>query len=700
MNVLVLDFETFWRSKDYTLSKLSPLDYIRSPLFHAQLLGISINNSKPVVYSTNEDIDNVLRYIQWDNYLVVGHNLDGFDGLILSERWGIRPKWTLDTIVAMRWLGLSSVCGESHASLTSMLNTGVKRQGTMISDGKNWPQDFTPVEQEAFKMYCGQDVEQCTKNIYSMMNSFSSREELAAVIKFSSITSRMATDPVFQLDLPKLLTYRQELLNKTAQAREELKHIFHFNTDEEFLKSIRSTAKLTSMFQTLGVEPPLAVSAPKTKEALAKIKERIAILESMDMPGAEIAELRRQIKEREYRVKTPSYSKTNIEFLNMLEHEDPRVALLARARLENFSAGELARCENLIRFAQSAKPLPIMLKTFGAHTSRYGAGTTEGKSSGINVQNFKSRGGKSPLREAVRTPPGYVLVEVDSSQIECRTLAYVANQTDLLQLFRDKGDPYADFANKCAPQYSAKQIHDGAKAGNPELSLLRQVAKTIVLGAGYGVGHKKIAQLLWRSNVKLEPEYTPHENSARNFLNVYRSTNSNIAGFWQTCNDIMAQMLNEAPCTFGGPQNNLFRFGMDSILAYGPCHTITLPSGFKLRYPHFRQERSEETGELEFVYERQRGKNTQTLRMWAGSLTENLIQSLAFQILMWQFTKMMEEGLLIKVNVHDSGGVLAPEAEAQAVADRMVAIMRTPPPWAPGLPLDAEYKIGTNFEVI
>ena len=54
MRVITLDFETFWSSRDYTLSKMGPIEYVRDPRFHAQLLGVRVDRGPVNVYESHE----------------------------------------------------------------------------------------------------------------------------------------------------------------------------------------------------------------------------------------------------------------------------------------------------------------------------------------------------------------------------------------------------------------------------------------------------------------------------------------------------------------------------------------------------------------------------------------------------------------------------------------------------------------------
>jgi hypothetical protein len=56
MKTLVLDFETRWDSKEYTLSKLTTEEYIRSPKFKAFGLGWKWFGEDKKEWVTHDDI--------------------------------------------------------------------------------------------------------------------------------------------------------------------------------------------------------------------------------------------------------------------------------------------------------------------------------------------------------------------------------------------------------------------------------------------------------------------------------------------------------------------------------------------------------------------------------------------------------------------------------------------------------------------
>ena len=74
----------------------------------------------------------------------------------------------------------------------------------------------------------------------------------------------------------------------------------------------------------------------------------------------------------------------------------------------------------------------------------------------VNLQNLP-RGGA--LRKAMRAPTGYCLCVSDSSQIEARTLAWFAGQTDLVDEFKHGVDVYSSFATTVYGYQVTKKEH-------------------------------------------------------------------------------------------------------------------------------------------------------------------------------------------------------------------------------------------------
>lgn len=104
-----------------------------------------------------------------------------------------------------------------------------------------------------------------------------------------------------------------------------------------------------------------------------------------------------------------------------------------------------------------------------------------------NMQNLPSgrREGQSDLlRRSIVAQGNSVIVNYDASQIECRVLAYVANQTDVLEVFASGGDVYS-YAAAHIYGVPYEDITKGRKSSDPEeahkYGMMRQYGKTATL---------------------------------------------------------------------------------------------------------------------------------------------------------------------------------------------------------------------------
>lgn len=691
--LIVIDFETYWDSKTYTLSKMGPIEYVRNEKFTPQLCAFALSNGSCCVdcsvveharlQTTFENLDT--HDVAW-----CGHNMHGFDSLILSEFFDFHPQKIYDTIAMMRWTGLSRVCRESHAALTEFLGNGHKAAGTVVSDHKQWPDDFTPEERMFFIQYCKDDAGQCYQNALDMLPYMT-----PDALRFMSITARMATEPSFVLDEDLLLEYLSDLDAAADKARQELMAMFSFQTNADMLAALRSADKFAGMLRSLGIEPPLKESAAKTKTK----REKLQLAADAGVPGA-AEEL-----ENMQPVMTYAFSKTDVDFVLMQDHPDPRVALLVRTRLQLNSSIDRSRAETLLKFARMHKPLPIMLGAWLAHTGRYSAGASADagtKTDKLQFQNLSKRDpSKRKLRQAIKVPKGKVVVACDSSQIEARGLAFVSNEVGLLTQFREGRDPYSELAETIFG-IPWQDIKAGAKSGDKKMEMYRNTGKTGILSCGYGVGSAKYSNTLLRQGIHLHEDLDRHHELARYAHGIYRAAHPNIVAFWKTAENVLEAMLRGESGTFGGPNNDIYTFG---IMPVGPrtdlcVPSVRFPSGYILRYPGLRAERNDR-GKWQFLYDTYKGASKIPTHIYGGAFTNNLVQGLSFvDVIMYQGCRMDEAGIKLACNIHDAWASVVPEEQGEYVKQQMLHYMSIVPPALNGLPVACEAKIGTTFEIV
>lgn len=661
--LVFIDFETFFNAKTYTLSKMGPIEYIRDPRFEVLCVGVQIDHNQTVVCPADNGLDvRFLKALKLEEQgtIVVGHNMAGFDALILSEHYGIHPWMIGDTIPMMNWVGLSRIIKCTHKELTATLGHGIKKPGTVVSDGKH-RQDFTEAEWAYFTDYCKDDVSQCAANFYSMLPYMQ-----PDALKLISLTAKMATEPAFVPDLQMLQEYLNQLDDEQEQARLSLAHILKYDTTTELLKAIRSPRIFPTLMEQVGGVCPMKWSDKKQCEI-------------------------------------PATAKNDLEFVAMADDPNPDIALLVQTRLNLNSSIQKSRAESLVR--KGAKPVPIMLATYKAHTGRYAAGSSEG-SDKLNFQNLSKRDpSKLIIRRALKAPEGYKVVACDSSQVEARMLAWEAEQEDLIEQFRTGRDPYAEMASKIF-HVEAQAIHDGAKhnddPNHTTYKVYRNVGKTCVLSAGYGIGAELFAQYLLRSNVHLSDDLEEHNALSKQAHTIYRGVNFKITQFWKLCDNILDHLCKDttmgAHFTFG--HADMFTAGWDCIpLTSERAAYIQLPNKFRLWYPdlHIGEDHF---GGISKLYKRWEHGKLLDNRITGPKCVENITQSLAFHMLAWQACRMSDAGIDIKANIHDSFCTVVPDAQAEDAKATMERVMSSVPEWLTGFPVGCEAEIGTDFTVV
>lgn len=380
--MITVDFETYY-SKDFSLSKLSTEAYIRDPRFHVIGVGVKVDDG-PVEWVTGGEVKPYLHSLDLPNRYLLCHHA-AFDGAILAWKYGILPKYYLDTLSMSRPVTGQTV-GGSLAKLATYFNLGVKGTEVVKALGKRLI-DFDPDELHAYGEYCRNDV-QLTYDLYHKLLPYTTPQEQYII----DMVIRMYTDPVLQLDSMQLQSHlvrtqfkKQVLLDRLQGVHKDL---------------LMSNPKFAEVLASFGVDPPKKISAKTGKETWA-------------------------------------FSKSDEGFKALLEHEDERVQALVAARLGVKSTLEETRTQKFIEIAGRGS-LPIMLNYYRAHTGRMSGGD------GANPQNL-TRG--SPLRYSMIAPPKHVVIAGDSAQIEARLLAWFSGEFDLVSDFRTGEDIYSKFAS-------------------------------------------------------------------------------------------------------------------------------------------------------------------------------------------------------------------------------------------------------------
>lgn len=604
MKIITIDFETYY-SQTFSLSKMTTEEYIRSPEFEVVGVSVSVDDNAPVWFSgTKEQTQGFLNGLNMHEHMVVAHNAV-FDLAILSWHFGIFPKAIIDTLSMARAIHGTEV-GGSLAKLAEHYGAGVKGTEVINALGKRRI-DFNAEELVRYGEYCINDVA-LTYDIFRKMSVGFPMVEY----KLIDLTIRMFTEPSLELNRIVLIGH----LESVRRGKERLLDIVELDK-----KELMSNDKFANALSYLGVTPPRKISPTTGKETWA-------------------------------------FAKTDEEFKALAEHPSLVVQALVAARLGTKSTLEETRTQRFIGIANRGK-LPIPLRYYAAHTGRWGGDDK------VNLQNLPRA---SMLKYAILAPEGYLMIDADSSQIEARMLAWLAEQNDLVDAFEKGEDVYKIMASSIY----GKPVSDINKQE-------RFMGKTTILGAGYGMGSVKFQAQLLRDNVELTADET------KRIIDVYRSTYEWIPLLWRQAGVALEAILNDQTAPLG-------RTG---VLSVEGKKGIKLPNGMYIKYPNLRKQTNEK-GKDEFVYDTKKGKATIPNRIYGGKVVENVCQALA-RIAIGEQMLQVAKKYKVVMTVHDAIACIVPEAEVTTAVEYVEMCMRMRPKWGMDLPLNCESGYGKSY---
>lgn len=637
MNLVFLDYETFW-SQTHDIKKCGgPIRYVLHPDTEIQSCAVKINTEPTVVYFGDE-IKRAFAEIDWKNAMAIGHNMAGFDAFIHAWRFGINPKaWGCTQALARPIY--SKTCGTSLKAVAEALGVGHKLSLEATNTKGKRLADFTPEEIEAMREYNGVDTDLCAA-IFHKLAKIAGMKELKTI----DYTIRMATQPKFVTDI-KLL---QETLEKVdAEKIAVLNDIaLRFDIDgcddedrqEQVKKLLGSAPKFAKILEDLGVEVPMKMSK-KTKKM------------------------------------SPALAKTDQPLLDLLEHPDERVAAVVSARLDVKSTILQTRMQAFIDNTVGGRYLPMPLHYCGADTT--------GRWSGYiyNPQNMPRINPKKPkhsdaLRNSLMAPPGYKIVVADQSGIELRVNHFLWKVQSSMDLYAK--DALADLYKA----FGAELYNIAVEEVNKDQ---RQLSKVAQLGLGYQAGaatFQRVAKIMGGVDLTFE--------ESKRVVDSWRRTYFSIVEGWASCGASI-------PSIYMGREEAIDPWGFCTTFKNG----IRLPSGRTILYPSLHQEVIQEVDNYGNEKSRKvwtYGSGRHRAFLSPGKVCENLVQAISRDIINDNVIEYLEQtGRMPSLLVHDEAVYVVKEDDAeQALAD-LQAIMRTSPKWWPEIVLWSEGDCGDRY---
>lgn len=429
--------------------------------------------------------------------------------------------------------------------------------------------------------------------------------------------------------------------------------------------------------------------------------------------------------------------------------DDSLYPILAASRIEPFADVKETLQLRQVAAKSSVKKLFAMLNCMEEHDqcvrgvlAYYGASRT-GRWAGrlIQPQNFPRPSIKSvgqaihamlmgatqkeleaefgPLLEAIASAlrgcliprdEDFVFFTPDLAQIEARVVAYLAGQSDILEVFARGEDVYTYAANKI-----------GLKN--------RQEGKATTLGLGFGLGKHKFIDLAETYGL------TYSLQQSEKIVADWRAENPHICNFWWDTDRAVKSCIRQArESPLGKARAEINRFVSVEVTRArngSPLMTLLLPSGRRLYYRDVRleierpeteiaeAERACACGEIdaaeladilaEISQRRVRESITYSgidqitkrwgkVRTYGAKLVENIVQAVARDVICDMALAVDGEGLGdLVLSVHDELILEISRAKAEKNKARIEEIMSVSPAWLPGCPVKADGEIKERY---
>lgn len=274
----------------------------------------------------------------------------------------------------------------------------------------------------------------------------------------------------------------------------------------------------------------------------------------------------------------------------------------------------------------------------------------------------------------------------DYAQIECRIVAWMANQESLIEAFRQGRDIYREFA---AILYGVP-LEQVTKA-------MRQVSKQVVLGCGYGMAAPKFRIYAANNGIDLVKANITADECIDTFRDTYTKIagwkpptqkagyNYRVGGLWKDMDKAVRDAVNTRTEQYAG--RCLYNMQSNDLIC-------TLPSGREITYPNARMDDVIPPycytlglpliPKATVVFDSNRG----TKSLYGGLETENADQGIAADCLKDALIRMHTSKMVTVVHAHDE--IVNETSTPDKTLREMIHTMSTPPEWARGCPISAE----------
>lgn len=645
--VASVDFETYYSKKDkYSVTHLDPYSYVHDSRFDAYLVSIATDAGENFVGRPAD-----FGWSSLDGALLLAHNA-GFDGMVLNRliELGIaadfKRTWQ-DTADMVAYLGYPRNLKEAAKYL---LGIEVSKAVRSQMDGVTLAQALMAGQGPALLDYADDDAKLC----------------LALWQKYNHLYPGV----------------EREISRCNREAGWNGVHICvpDVKAGLSVLKRVRDTA-LRDMPWT-NCEDPRDNKKPGSSHALAAHARGLGL----PVPA--------------------SFRKDDPEMLAWVEKYGASHPFITASRTHASVVTHIARLENMLELTDADGIIRFNTMYFGAHTGRMSAGRDDHSSSAkFNVLNQP----KHPvfgvdMRGLLRSGPGHKFLIFDYRQIEPRITHWLAGNVRFLERLREIGNIYEADAVVLGLWDSAS---GALKESDPKLYAS---SKERVIGLGYGMGAVKFLLTCRKKGVDLgSRDWQPEDLDRRlkfiirNMAGLNPETSSDydeIAALLAADDAVRAWRDTNAciPALWKKVEQEL----MGAAVRRESVHEFLLPSGRRKPFFYPRQHTSTkvvidpDTGEKTSVPEKSLSASVvmgrQSVHYYGGNITENLVQSIARDVLYYGAMAVVRESggrWSFPWNVYDEGVFRVPNEDVDAARKRIPELMCGGPhlAWAEGLPL-------------
>ena len=273
------------------------------------------------------------------------------------------------------------------------------------------------------------------------------------------------------------------------------------------------------------------------------------------------------------------------------------------------------------------------------------------------------------IRTAIIPAEGKKFVVADFSAIEARVLAWLADETWVLDAFRNGKDIYCE---------TASQMFGVVVEKHGQNSELRQKGKVATLACGYGGG---IGALLAMGGDKMGLS----EQEMQHIITRWRKSSPHIVQFWYTLEKAARRAIQRKLST-------TLPHGIRFLSSHGHL-LVQLPSKRYLVYLNARMG-TNKFGDPSIVYDgvdqqkKAAGAALAELETYSGKLAENITQAVARDCLAIAMKNVEAAGYPIVAHIHDEVVLEVPDNDKYNL-DEAIRLMTQNVDWNTGLPLNA-----------